>query len=215
MSEQTPESLPHRRRSLLPLADSIQQLVHGKLWLQVLIGMILGIGTGTALGPSVGLVEPGTAIIIGNWLGFPGQLFLALIQMIVVPLVFASIIRGLCSTEDLEQLRSLGLRAVGYFVITTAIAVSIGIWLAMLIEPGSFIDPAGLGAGFGAQAVPQALPASGPAASVPILHALPQQILTILPSNPLSSMVESNMLQVVIFASVVGVASRPSRCSIY
>ena len=76
----------------------------------------------------------------------------------------------------------------------------------MLIEPGSFIDPAGLGAGFGAQAVPQALPASGPAASVPILHALPQQILTILPSNPLSSMVESNMLQVVIFASVVGVA---------
>jgi len=93
-------------------------------------------------------------------------------------------------------------RSVGYFVLTTAIAVSIGIWLALIIKPGSFIDPAGLGAGFGLPA----LSANETATSPPILDALPKKILMILPSNPLSSMVESNMLQVVIFASVVGVA---------
>ncbi len=200
MNKQTTENLPHRRRSLLPLASSIQQLVRGKLWLQVLIGMFLGIGVGMALGPSVGIIEPRVAIIVGNWLAFPGQLFLISIQMIVIPLVFASIIRGLCSSEDLDQLRRLGLRSVGYFILTTAIAVSIGIWLALIIEPGSFIDPVGLGF---------SLPTTGAAetsAIPPILDTLPEKILTILPTNPLSSMVDSNMLQVVIFASVVGVA---------
>jgi len=201
MSE-TPTAQPHRRRTLLFLAESMQQHIRGKLWLQVLVGMALGIGTGLLLGPSVGVLEPGTAAIVGSWLGFPGQLFLALIQMIVIPLVFASIIRGLCSAENLDQLRSIGLWSVGYFVVTTAIAVSIGIWLAMTIEPGNFVDAADVRSGFGAQTTLQ----NSAAASPPKFRNLPQQFITLLPSNPLSSMVESNMLQIVIFASIVGVA---------
>ena len=57
--------------------------------------------TGTLLGPSVGLVKPETGTLIGNWLAFPGQLFLATIQMIVIPLVIASVVRGLAASEDL------------------------------------------------------------------------------------------------------------------
>ncbi len=192
----------YRKRSLLPFADSMQQLLQGKLWLQVLVGMVLGVGTGVTIGPSAGLVAPETAIVVGNWLGFPGQLFLALIQMIVMPLVFASIVRGLCSTDDLGQLRSMGARAVSYFVVTTAVAVAIGIWLAILIEPGDFIDAASIRQSLASE-IP--LGASG-AVSAPSLQELPRQFLTLLPSNPLSSMVESNMLQIVIFACVVGVA---------
>ena len=193
---------PARRRSLLLLAESMQQLIRGKLWLQVLVGMVLGIATGLLLGPGFGLVDAEVAAVAGNWLGFPGQLFLALIQMIVIPLVFASIIRGLCSSENLEQLRSMGLRSVGYFVVTTAIAVSLGVWLALVIEPGKFVDAAEIRSGF----APPAALQNGAAASAPKLSALPQQFITLLPSNPLSSMVESNMLQIVIFASIVGVA---------
>ena len=96
------------------MAETLQHLVRGRLWLQVLIGMVLGIATGMALGPSAGLVTPATASAIGNWLGFPGQLFLASIQMIVIPLVFASIIRGLSSNNDLGQLRRLGLSEFGW-----------------------------------------------------------------------------------------------------
>ncbi|MEX2616039.1 MAG: dicarboxylate/amino acid:cation symporter [Alphaproteobacteria bacterium] len=191
-----------RPRSLLPLAETLQQLIRGKLWLQVLIGMVLGIGSGLLLGPSVGLVQADIAAVIGNWLAFPGQLFLALIQMIVIPLVFASIIRGLCSSDNLDQLRSMGLRAIGYFVVTTAVAVTIGVWLALLIRPGDFVDAAEIRAGFGVAAAT----IDTSVATAPKLNNLPQHFVALLPSNPLSSMVESNMLQVVIFATVVGVA---------
>ncbi|ABA87895.1 hypothetical protein Pcar_0636 [Syntrophotalea carbinolica DSM 2380] len=65
-------------RSLKFLADYLQTLVHGRLWLQVLIGMVLGIGTGILIGPSIGWVRPTTSAVVGDWLAFPGKLFLAL-----------------------------------------------------------------------------------------------------------------------------------------
>lgn len=191
-----------RDRSLFPLADTLQKLVRGKLWLQVLLGMVLGIGSGIALGPTAGLVAPETSNVIGSWLGFPGQLFLALIQMIVIPLVFASVVRGLCSTDDLNQLKVMGVRAIVYFVVTTALAVTIGIWLALIIKPGSFVDATQL-----QSTVTTVAPVGSTATSAaPNLQNLPQKFLTLFPTNPLTSMVESNMLQIVIFASVIGIA---------
>jgi Na+/H+-dicarboxylate symporter len=128
------------RRSLLPFAYSLQSLVRGRLWLQVLVGMVIGVCTGLLIGPTTGLLSKDTAAIVGNWLAFPGHLFLALIQMIVIPLVFSSIIRGLCSSDDIDQLRRLGLRATLFFVLTTAVAVTIGIALALLVRPGDYVD---------------------------------------------------------------------------
>lgn len=189
-------------RSLKFLTTYLQSMVRGRLWLKVVIGMVLGIATGILMGPTVGLVEPVTANVIGDWLAFPGKLFLALIQMIVIPLVFASIIRGLAATEDLEQLRKMGLRVVMFFIITTALAIIIGLVVALLIKPGTYIDSQALQATMAAapptpeQTAPQAIN----------MVDLPQKLVTLLPANPLNSMVESNMLQVVIFAMVVGVA---------
>lgn len=189
-------------RSLKYLTDYLQSLVRGRLWLKVIIGMVVGIVTGILIGPSVAWVEPGVATIVGDWLAFPGKLFLALIQMIVIPLVFASIIRGLAATEDLEQLRKMGLRVVLFFIATTAIAIIIGLVVASLIKPGNFIDSQAL----------QATLAASPTSTEPSvpqdisITELPQKVVALLPANPLNSMVESNMLQVVIFAMVVGVA---------
>ena len=73
-------------RSLKYLSDRLQDLVRRRLWLKVLIGMALGIGTGILLGPSLDWVRPTLAAKIGGWLALPGQVFLAMIQMIVVPL---------------------------------------------------------------------------------------------------------------------------------
>ena len=73
--------------------DSLNQyltkLVKGRLWLKVLIGMVLGISLGMLIGPTTGWINPETATTLGNWLALPGQLFLTLIQMIVIPLIFA------------------------------------------------------------------------------------------------------------------------------
>ncbi|HEM46842.1 MAG TPA: dicarboxylate/amino acid:cation symporter [Alphaproteobacteria bacterium] len=186
-------------RSLKYLADSLQGLVRGRLWLQVLIGMALGLVVGILIGPSVGWVAPATATVIGNWLALPGQLFLALIQMIVIPLVFASIIRGLAATENLEQLQRMGLRVALYFVATTALAIVIGMAFAFAIEPGAFIDADLLRSTVGV-----VRPVAEP--QLPTINDLPGQIITLVPDNPLNAMVESDMLEVVIFAIIVGIA---------
>lgn len=188
-------------RSLKHLNGYVQGLVRGRLWLKVLIGMVLGLLAGVVIGPSVGWVDPRAAAAIGSWLALPGQLFLALIQMIVIPLVFASIIRGLAATESLDQLRKVGLRVVGYFVATTALAILIGLFLAVLLEPGRFVDSQTVQATLGTPPV-----AEPTAPAVPAFAELPQKVLTLLPANPLSSMVENDMLRVVIFAMVVGAA---------
>ncbi len=189
-------------RSMKYLSNYLQGLVGGRLWLKVLIGMVAGLIVGTLMGPSVGWVAPRMATTIGNWLAFPGQLFLALIQMIVIPLVVASVIRGLAASEDLEQLRKIGFRVVLFFVVTTGIATTIGLALGLLIEPGHTISSDVVHAALGAGAPGLAEGAAAP----PGLRELPEKLITLLPGNPLSSMVEGQMLQIVIFALLVGVA---------
>ena len=189
-------------RSLKDLSDHLQKLVAGRLWLKVLIGMVLGIVTGILLGPSLGLIERHTAIVIGNWLALPGQLFLVLIQMIVVPLVFASIILGLTATESIEQLKRLGLWVGGYFVVTTTLAIILGLNIATLIHPGSYIDNKSIMSEMGALPVPN----NEGAIQFDGWQNLPQKVVGLLPTNPLNSMVQSQMLQVVIFAIIFGIA---------
>ena len=187
--------------SLKHLSDYLQTLVRGRLWLKVLIGMVLGLVVGVAIGPSTGWVKPEIAYPLSSWLALPGHLFLALIQMIVIPLVFASIIRGLAASENLDQLRQLGIRVVLYFTCTTTVAILIGILVAELIEPGAYIDKRVF------QAALAAAPPSPSGAPVPLDWAeLPQKVLTLLPANPLTSMVENDMLRIVVFSIVVGVA---------
>ncbi|MDH3419130.1 MAG: dicarboxylate/amino acid:cation symporter [Gammaproteobacteria bacterium] len=185
-------------RSLKHLADQLSALVAGRLWLKVLIGLFLGLTIGFLLGPEAGLIDPATGALIGNWLALPGMLFLASVQMIVIPLVFASIILGLASTENIEQLRRLGTVVVLFFVVTTAFAVTLGLWIAGLLKPGL---------GLSSELVLEASSAEAPTPlTPPDLADLPQTVIQLLPGNPLGSMVEGEMLQVVIFAVIVGVA---------
>lgn len=185
-------------RSLKHLTDQLSALVATRLWLKVLIGLFLGLVIGFLLGPEAGLIEPTTGALVGNWLALPGMLFLASVQMIVIPLVFASIILGLASTENIEQLRRLGTVVVLFFVVTTAFAVTLGLWIAGLLKPGL---------GLSSELVADAASTEAPTPlTPPDLADLPQTVIQLLPGNPLGSMVEGEMLQVVIFAVIVGVA---------
>jgi len=184
------------------LSKHLNKLVSGRLWLKVLIGMFLGIVVGMLIGPTTGWFDTKTATAIGNWLALPGQLFLTLIQMIVMPLIFASVVIGLTSSKSFEQLRQMGIAVVLYFVITTTVAIIIGLTVAQVIKPGSYVDASSLKASIPASAVTTTQTQS----SIPTLSDLPQTLITILPSNPLTSMVEGQMLQVVLFAMVMGIA---------
>ncbi|MEE4281043.1 MAG: dicarboxylate/amino acid:cation symporter [Pseudomonadales bacterium] len=185
--------------SLKHLSHHLARLVETRLWLKVLIGMFTGLLLGLLLGPTVGWVDRDTGNLIGNWLALPGQLFLAVIQMIVVPLVIASVIRGLAASENVDQLRKLGLRASAYFVATTAIAAFFGLGLAALLQPGRRL------AGSLQASVPNA-ETGVQTMAIPNASELPTALIGLLPGNPLNAMAQGEMLQIVIFGVIVGVA---------
>ena len=196
-------------RSFTQPIPQIRYLIKNKLWAQVLVALFIGLLVGLALGPETGWVEKETAEVITDWLSIPANLFLKIIQMIIVPLIFASIIRGLTSSGSLEQLQKIGLGAAVYFVITTAIALTIGITIATTIEPGNFIDSDLIKESFGIEELE-------PVESYDLsIHDIPQSIVGLVPSNPLSSFMSGEMLSIIIFALIVGVAmiTLPSKSS--
>ncbi|WMW22260.1 dicarboxylate/amino acid:cation symporter [Methanolobus mangrovi] len=189
-------------RSLKNLNYHLHELVKSRLWLKILIGMMLGIITGLVLGPSTGILSKEMSYTIGEWLALPGYIFLALLQMIVVPLVFASIIRGIASGEDMEQLKKIGLRTVAYFLVTTALAIFIGLTLALTINPGMYISSELVQNTI----ISDTAQVASTEMTTPGVSELPSMITTIVPTNPLGSLATGEMLQVVLFSVIIGVA---------
>ncbi len=171
-------------------------LLRERLWLQVLVGMALGIAFGIAIGPTGGLLRPDMAALIGTWVALPGKLFLLAIQFVVIPLVVASVIRGIAGGTT-GQLGKIGVRTIGFFLVSTVIAATIGIGLAVLISPGTVIE--------GAQATVPTTPVAEPA-KLPGLADVPDVIVSLFPKDPLATFVSGNMLQIVIAAVIIGVA---------
>ena len=102
--------------SLVGLSWKLQHLINTRLWLKVIVAMAAGLFVGILLNPLTGFFEKDSALMIGEWLALPGTIFLALIQMILIPLIFASIIRGIASSESTENLKKSGLFIAGYFI---------------------------------------------------------------------------------------------------
>ncbi|GAA0468027.1 dicarboxylate/amino acid:cation symporter [Parasphingorhabdus litoris] len=173
--------------------------IQTRLWAQVMVALVLGIATGLLLGPEYGLISAETARWLGAWLALPGQLFLGLIAMVLVPLVFASIIGGLTGSGSSEALQRIGLRFAGFVLATTFAAAAIGITLADLLRPG-----AGLTSSFRTKSY---TPLPEGEAAVFDLGKAPEMISAILPDNPTASIVQGDLLAVVILALLVGIAA--------
>ena len=180
------------------LEHYLQRLVEARLWVKVLIALILGLGAGVLISPGTGLMSEELSRSIGSWLALPGKLFLKLVQMIMIPLIFTSIISGIVSNSN-GQLKTMGLRLLLYFVATTAISIVIGVALAMIFEPGTYFHSAG------AFQMPDGDSLQNGNSSAPFSD-IPGAISDLLPENPLASMVTGEMLSVVIFTVIIGVA---------
>ncbi len=178
----------------------ITYLIKKKLWAQVIVALFLGLALGIFLGPEVGIVDRNIAEIITDWLSIPANLFLKIIQMIIIPLIFASIIRGLTSSGSIEQLQKLGLGVSLYFVATTVIALTIGILVVSAIGPGNFIDSALIRENFGLEEVDPVEQSDWN------LQDIPQSVVSLIPSNPLASFMSGEMLSIIVFALIVGVS---------
>lgn len=181
------------------LSDRLDSLVKNRLWLQVIIGLTMGLIVGALLGPDLGLVPPDKAIIVGDWLALPGKLFLGLIGMVVSILVLASIIIGLNNSTGGSQLRSVGIKFAIFVLVTTTMAAGLGISLGMAIKPGSYIN---IQLTDNVSDEKKVLTPE----SESLRRSTPQIIADLIPKKPLASLAQGEMLGIVVFAILMGIA---------
>ncbi|SFA83927.1 Na+/H+-dicarboxylate symporter [Lentibacillus halodurans] len=144
---------------------------------QILIAFVIAILAGIIFGPSIEIVQP------------LGDLFLRLIQFIIVPLIVSSLITGVASTGSMETLGRIGGKTFLYYVSTTFVAVSIGLLAAFLFSPGTGVDIST------SREVPEATETDG----------VVSVLLNIIPTNPMESLSSANILQIIFFSIFIGI----------
>lgn len=172
------------------------------LWIFILVGMVSGILIGY-------LLQDSEFLFLVPWIALPGNIFLSLLQMIMVPLVLTSVSLGICSqseqSDSNQNLAKMTSFALVYFTLTTAIAITLGVLLTELIQPGKVLDPTTLQT-LNLQSNVSNIPTSDSLSASSLTEKIPDQILSILPKNPLQALTQANMLSIVVFALILGIA---------
>ena len=167
---------------------------------RIMIGMVLGILVGSIFQAilageddyliPLGLFSlPIKAFFVDGIFHVGGEIFISSLKMLVVPLVFVSLVCGTCSLSDPKKLGRLGGKSIGLYLITTAIAITVAISLALLFSPG--------------EGVP--LPTNN-VYDEKVPPSLASVIIAMFPTNPFEAMAKGNMLQVIVFALLFGIA---------
>jgi len=147
------------------------------LWQKIFIGLILGLATGLIVGESAAALKP------------IGTLFINLIKMLIVPLIFVTLVSGIVAMEDLKKMRRIGMKTFAIYLLTTAVAITIGITFGIIFEPGAGISLEGAKAMTAKEA-----------------PALVDTFLNIVTKNPIASLTNGNILQIIFFAIMLGVS---------
>ena len=147
------------------------------LWKRIFLALVLGAIVGMIWGPG------------SESIAWVGTLFVRLIRMVVVPLVFVTLISGVVAMGDPSKLGSLGIKTLAIYMATTLAAITIGLILAVIMQPGIGVDFS--------TAVPLQVQEAIP---------LSERLMSIVPSNPIAALAEGNMLAIIFFALLVGVS---------
>ena len=156
---------------------------------RVILGMVAGILTGFAirtLFADNGFVD---TYIVNGLFEVGGQIFVASLKMLVVPLVFVSLVCGTSSLKDLSTLGRMGGKTLAFYITTTAVAITLALTMGHLFQPGAGADLTAASSFKSAEA-----------------PSLGQVIINMFPTNPISAMAEGKTLQVIVFAVLFGIA---------
>ena len=129
-------------------------------------------------------------IVTDNILSTGGEIFLRALKMLVVPIVFCSLICGICNLKDFTSLGRISIKTISFYIFTTSVAISIAILLASIINPGE---------GFKSQIITNEI-------EINKAPKISEILINIIPLNPFESLVKGNMLQVIFFALLIGSA---------
>ncbi|MFO7543705.1 MAG: dicarboxylate/amino acid:cation symporter [Thiobacillus sp.] len=156
---------------------------------QIVVAMLAGIVLGVSLN-QLGAAPWIQATVVDGLLHVVGSVFVAALKMMVVPLVFVSLVVGVTALSDLKALGRIGVKALSLYLATTAIAITIALTLAGIVSPGHGFDAGQTAASFSGKEAPP----------------LSQVLIDIMPTNPVAAMAEGNMLQIIVFALLFGMA---------
>ena len=149
------------------------------------IGVIVGIVLSNIGGPEM----PAWEFLVNGVFFVVGRIFVSLLQMMVVPLVLVSLVCGVTSLGDIRALGRVGGKTLGLYLLTTAVALTLALSLAALVGPGEGFELAGS----------EAYELRNP-------PPLSQVLIDMFPSNPIRSLAEGQMLQIIVFALFLGFA---------
>ena len=157
---------------------------------KIFIGLLLGAICGIIL---YGFVPAGVIrddILINGVFKILGKGFLRAMQMLVVPLVFCSLVCGSMAIGDTKKLGRVGVKTIVFYLVTTAIAISLAIGVGKLINPGIGLDMSNI------QVAETTVNEASSVSDV---------LLDIIPTNPIASLSSGNMLQIIFFSILVGI----------
>ena len=157
---------------------------------EILIAMVAGAVVGVLINlvfADTGFVQD---ILVGGLFSVIGSIFVAFLKMLVVPLVFVSLVCGVTALGDVAALGRIGIKAIVLYLFTTAVAITIALTLAGIVSPGEGFVIADATADFQGREAPP----------------LGDVVIDIVPSNPVDAFAKGNMLQVIVFAIIFGVA---------
>lgn len=172
--------------------------LHTKILLGLLVGALLGVAGNLTLGGDHALVAG-----LNRYVASPlGQVFLRMLFMIVIPLVFASIALGVAGLGDVRRLGRVGGKTMGYFFVSTALAVILGLTLVRGVQPGGRLAP---------ETRTELLEAYAEDASTRVAAAANtefgiQTLVNIVTRNPVKSAADLDMLGIIFFGLMFGTA---------
>ncbi len=156
----------------------------------IFIGLLAGALTGILLHYFVPAGTILDQVLIGGIFYVVGNGFLRLMQMLVVPLVFCSLVCGSMAMGDTKKLGKIGIKTLTFYLITTALAITVSLMVANLINPGIGLDMSSI---------------QTKEVSIADKTSLPDTLLNIIPKNPLNALANGDMLPIILFALLVGV----------
>lgn len=159
---------------------------------KIFIALIVGAVTGMVLHYLVPDGNIKNDVIVEGVLYVLGQGFIRLMKMLVVPLVFCSLVCGSMAIGDTKKLGNVGGKTLAFYLVTTAVAVAVALGIGTLLRPGIGLDMSKIQVN---------------ASDIETMESasLAQTILNIIPDNPFKALANGEMLQVIVFALVVGV----------
>ena len=167
---------------------------------QILLGMVFGV-----LFAFILIQFTWGKDLIVDWVKPFGTIFINLLKLIAVPLILASLIKGISDLKDISKLSKMGGRTIGLYVMTTVLAVSIGLVIVNIIKPGSYISEktrTELVSSYTADANSKIEAAAKQSEVGPL-----QSLIDIVPDNIIKASSDNgNMLQVIFFAVIFGIA---------